>query len=59
VTGADVAVADGDFEAVYVTGDGAECRVGLADLSGLRLEDGPPVRSFPSYRGQQNYPGWY
>ena len=59
MTGTDVAVADGDFEAVYVTGDGAECRVGLADLGGLRLEDGRPVRSFPSYRGQRNYPGWY
>ena len=59
MTGAGVAVADGDFEAVYVTGDGAECRVGLADLGGLRLEDGRPVRSFPSYRGQRNYPGWY
>jgi hypothetical protein len=59
VAGADVAVADGDFEAVYVSGDGTECRVGLAALGGLRLEDGRPVRSFPSYQGQRNYPGWY
>jgi len=59
VTGADVAVADGDFEAVYGTADGAECRVGLAALGGLHLEDGCPVRSFPAYRGQRNYPGWY
>jgi hypothetical protein len=29
VTGAGIAVADGDFEAVYVTGDGAECWVGV------------------------------
>jgi hypothetical protein len=59
VTGAGVAVADGDFEAVYVTGDGTECRVGLAALAGVCLEDGRPVRSFPSYQGQRNYPGWY
>jgi hypothetical protein len=33
--------------------------VDLAALGGLHLEDGRPVRSFPSYRGQRNYPGWY
>jgi hypothetical protein len=54
-----VAAADGGFEAVYVAGDGAECRVSLAALARARLEDGRPVRSFPSYRGQRNYPGWY
>jgi hypothetical protein len=59
VAGADVAVAYGDFEAVYVTADGIECRADLTALGGLRLEDGRPVRSFPSYRGQRNYPGWY
>src|SRR6266705_2140720 len=58
--GADVAAAaDGGFEAVYVAGGGAERRVSLAALADVRLEDGRPVRSFPSYRGQQNYPGWY
>jgi hypothetical protein len=54
-----VAAAAAGFEAVYVAGDGAEHQVSLAVLAGVRLEDGRPVRSFPSYRGQRNYPGWY
>jgi hypothetical protein len=49
----------GGFQAAYVTADGLERRVGLGELAGVRLEDGRPVRSFPSYRGQRNYPGWY
>lgn len=55
----DATAADSGFEAVYVTEDGAEHRVSLAALAGVRLEAGCPVRSFPSYRGQRNYPGWY
>src|SRR5260370_19894141 len=51
--------ADRGFEAVYVTEEGAEHRVSLAALAGVRLEAGSQVRSFPSYRGQRNYPGWY
>jgi hypothetical protein len=51
--------ADGGFEVVYVAADGTERRVSLTALAGVRLEDGRPVRSFPSYRGQRNYPGWY
>ncbi len=51
--------ADGGFEVVYVAADGTERRVSLAALAAVRLEDGRPVRSFPSYRGQRNYPGWY
>ena len=47
------------FQAVYVAGDRVERRVCLEELAGVRLEDGRPVRSFPSYRGQRNYPGWY
>jgi hypothetical protein len=54
-----VAAADGDFEAVYAAEEGAERRVSLAALAGVRLENGRPVRSFPLYRGQRNYPGWY
>jgi len=42
-----------------VTADGTERRVSLTALAGVQLEDGRPVRSFPSYRGQRNYPGWY
>ncbi len=55
----DATAADSGFEAVYVTEDGAEHRVSLAALAGVRLEAGRPVRTFPSYRGQRNYPGWY
>ncbi len=52
--------ADGGFEVVHVAADGTERRVSLTALAAVRLEDGRrPVRSFPSYRGQRNYPGWY
>ena len=44
---------------MHVAADGTERRVSLAALAAVRLEDGRPVRSFPSYRGQRNYPGWY
>lgn len=40
-------------------GDGVERRVPLARAAGVRFEDGRPVREFPSYRGQRNYPGLY
>ncbi len=43
--------ADGGFEVVYVAAGGTERRVSLAALAAVRLEDGRPVRSFPSYRG--------
>jgi hypothetical protein len=49
----------GGFEAIYVPEDGCERRVGLDELGGVDLEAARPVRSFPSYRGQRNYPGWY
>jgi hypothetical protein len=45
---ADATAADSGFEAVYVAEDGAEHRVSLAALAGVRLEAGRPVRSFPS-----------
>lgn len=44
---------------MYVTAEGVEQRVPWAGLGGVALERGRPVRSFPSYRGQRNYPGWY
>jgi hypothetical protein len=47
------------FEAVYMAGNGSERRVPWPCLAGAELEHGRPVRSFPSYRGQRNYPGWY
>lgn len=47
------------FEVTYAERDGQEVRTGL---EGLRCADFAvcrPVRSFPSYPGQRNYPGWY
>ena len=57
--GSTVSTDYGGFEVVYVAADGTERWVSLAALAAVRLEDGHPVRSFPSYRGQRNYPGWY
>lgn len=47
------------FEAVFVAEDGLEQRVPWAFMPEVAAELGRPVRSFPSYRGQRNYPGWY
>ena len=47
------------FEAVYVGDDGAERWVPWAFVPEVLAGLGPPVRSFPSYRGQRNFPGWY
>lgn len=46
-------------EAVFVAEDGLEQRVPWEFLPEVLGELGRPVRSFPSYRGQRNYPGWY
>ncbi|MFC8129506.1 TnsA-like heteromeric transposase endonuclease subunit [Streptomyces sp. NPDC057302] len=40
-------------------GDGVERRVPLVRAAKVPFEDGRPVREFPSYRGQRNYPGLY
>ena len=37
----------------------AEVGAGLAGLRGVDLGSCLPVRSFPSYKGQRNYPGWF
>ncbi|MFI6730786.1 TnsA-like heteromeric transposase endonuclease subunit [Streptomyces atratus] len=58
VSGAAPARVEG-FEVGYLGGDGVERRVPLARAAGVRFEDGRPVREFPSYRGQRNYPGLY
>jgi hypothetical protein len=47
------------FEAVVVEGNGTESRVPLSVLQKVALESGRPVRRFPSYRGQRNFPGLY
>ena len=48
------------FEVGYVTADGVEQRIGLADAWAVRFETGRPVRRFPSYKGQKHFPGrWW
>jgi hypothetical protein len=47
------------FEVTYAEPDGQEVRTGLDGLCRADLEACLPVRSFPSYKGQRNYPGWY
>jgi hypothetical protein len=47
------------FEITYAGPDGWEVRAGLDRLRHADLETCRPVRSFPSYKGQRNYPGWY
>jgi hypothetical protein len=54
-----VVCAADDFEAVFVTEVGVEQRVSWWQLPDAVGELGRPVRSFPSYRGQRNFPGWY
>jgi hypothetical protein len=39
--------------------EGTEQRMPLARASGVRFEDGRPVREFATWRGQRNYPGLY
>ena len=50
--------AEDDFEAVFVTETGVEQRVPWWRRPDVVGELGRPVRSFPSYRGQRNYPGF-
>jgi hypothetical protein len=47
------------FEVFYAGPHGEEVRAGLDQLGGADLERCYPVRSFPFYKGQRNYPGWY
>lgn len=57
--GEQVGCTDDDVEAVFVTETGVEKRVSWWQLPEMIDELGRSVRSFPSYRGQRNYPGWY
>lgn len=52
------AVASGDFELLYLDA-GVERRGSLKTCWTERFEDVAPVRAFPSYRGQRNFPGLY
>jgi hypothetical protein len=45
------------FELAYVTRDGAQARVALANAGSLPLERAVPVRRFASYKGQRHLPG--
>ncbi|QWF85652.1 TnsA-like heteromeric transposase endonuclease subunit [Amycolatopsis sp. CA-230715] len=47
------------FDVGFVGERGAEVRVPLDDAAAVPFERSTPVRSFPSYKGQANYPGFY
>ena len=47
------------FEVDYAEPCGREVRAGLDMLLRVDLGSCLPVRSFPSYKGQRNYPGWF
>ncbi|MEV0903144.1 TnsA-like heteromeric transposase endonuclease subunit [Actinoplanes sp. NPDC049802] len=46
-------------EVEYAAGDGVVERRLLTQCLGVRFEDVAPARSFPTYRGQRNFPGWW
>ncbi|SFQ27262.1 TnsA-like heteromeric transposase endonuclease subunit [Amycolatopsis rubida] len=48
------------FEVSWLDADGVEQRGPLAEVAGaVAFEATPAVRSFPSYKGQRNFPGLY
>jgi hypothetical protein len=49
----------GGFEVEYAEPGGREVRAGLGRLLRVDLGSCLPARSFPSYKGQRNYPGWF
>jgi hypothetical protein len=52
------AVASG-FELEYLDDGGVARRGPLSDCWRVRFECVPPVRSFPSVKGQRHFPGWW
>lgn len=49
-----------DVEIAYVDALGVERREGAERSAGVLFEDAAPYRSFPSFKGQRNYPGlWW
>lgn len=49
-----------EFEVGFVGANGAETRASLIDSVGMRFELARPVRGFPSYKRQRNFPGlWW
>jgi hypothetical protein len=62
MAGAVVGVARGVeawFELEFVGTDGGRRRAGLSECFGVRFEEAQPARSFPSFRRQRNFPGWW
>lgn len=57
VTAAPVSVADKGFDVEFLEPGGVLRRADLSTCWGVRFEDVPPVRSFPSLRGQAHFPG--
>jgi hypothetical protein len=47
------------FELTYADGLGREQRARLCESSTAAFEDVGPVRAFPSFKGQRNFPGWW
>jgi hypothetical protein len=47
------------FEVEYAEPGGRVARTGLDRLRRVDLGSCLPVRSFPSFKGQRNYPGWF
>jgi hypothetical protein len=50
---------DAWFEFEFVGADGERRRTALPECFGVRFEEAQPARSFPSFRGQRNFPGWW
>lgn len=48
-----------DFLVEFVDAAGNQQRGALSDLWPARFEIAAPVRSFPTYKGQRNFPGWW
>jgi hypothetical protein len=49
-----------DFEVGFVSAEGPEVRISLVDAARVLFELVKPVRRFPSYTGQRNFPGrWW
>jgi hypothetical protein len=42
----------------YLDGGGQSVTTALAEVDGAAVARGRPVRAFPTYKGQRNYPGW-
>jgi hypothetical protein len=51
--------AQAGFEIGFLDPDAGETRAPLADVTQVAFERIAPVRSFPSYKGQRNFPGFY